>query len=433
MKWILAFALAFCVGLGTAQAQSADDQYVGIYGLIQQADTFAGNGQPGNALPLYVQAQAQLQRFQKMYPAWDAEIVNYRLSDLTTKIAALQAQAPSASTASATSTNAVAGTPAPAPATDQVQTLQAQLQAVQNENTALQAKLKEALSTEPAMVDSTELTKAQEQIRVLMKENDLLKVSATTAAKPAGDPQLLAQIAALRARVAADEAAPMPYSPEELALLQTGANSAPAATPPAPLAAADAALVTSAKQHFANHEFAAAEADYQKVLDRNPDNIYVLSDLATIEMQDNKLAAAEKHIQQALAQAPNDAYSLATLGKIKFTQAQYDDALTALTRAAQLDPNNPEVQNFLGLTYDHKGLRQPAENALRRAVELDPNYAPAQNNLAVVYLNENPPSPQLARWHYQKAIDAGQPHNPDVEKMLANDGAPVSAPASAAQ
>jgi len=97
-----------------------------------------------------------------------------------------------------------------------------------------------------------------------------------------------------------------------------------------------------------------------------------------------------------------------------------------LSRAAQLDPKNPEIQNYLGVTLSHKGLRQQAENALRQAIELNPDYAPAHNNLAVIYLNQDPPSPMLARWHYLKALDAGQPHNPDLEKMLDAKGAPAS-------
>jgi len=73
----------------------------------------------------------------------------------------------------------------------------------------------------------------------------------------------------------------------------------------------------------------------------------------------------------------------------------------------------------------HKGLRAQGETALRKAVQLNPNYAPAHNNLAVIYLAQDPPMPQLARWHYQKALAAGQPINPDLEKMLAEKGAPV--------
>jgi hypothetical protein len=43
----------------------------------------------------------------------------------------------------------------------------------------------------------------------------------------------------------------------------------------------------------------------------------------------------------------------------------------------------------------------------------------------VIYLSQTPALPQLARWHYQKALEAGQPHNPDLEKMLADKGAPL--------
>ena len=49
---------------------------------------------------------------------------------------------------------------------------------MQAENQSLQAKLKEALSSQPAAIDSGELAKAQEQIRVVDEQNDLLKTSA---------------------------------------------------------------------------------------------------------------------------------------------------------------------------------------------------------------------------------------------------------------
>ncbi|HEX7655096.1 MAG TPA: tetratricopeptide repeat protein, partial [Verrucomicrobiae bacterium] len=164
----------------------------------------------------------------------------------------------------------------------------------------------------------------------------------------------------------------------------------------------------------------------QKILERDENNGLALANLATIEMQEGKLDLAEKHITAAVAQSPDDAYNLSTLGFLKFRQDKYDEALDALSRAAKLDPNNPEIQNYLGVTLSHKGQRVPAETALRKSIALSPNYAPAHNNLAVIYLTQTPPMPQLARWHYQKALDAGQPHNPELEKMLADKGAPVA-------
>ena len=65
---------------------------------------------------------------------------------------------------------------------------------------------------------------------------------------------------------------------------------------------------------------------------------------------------------------------------------------------------------------------------MRKAIQLDPNYGEAHNNLAVIYLSQQPPQLELARWHYQKALDRGQPHNPELEKMLDAKGAMVNPP-----
>ena len=573
-----------------AQAQQeADEKYIAIYGVVQQAESLADTGDPKAALASLLDAQAQLQQFQKIYPNWNPGIISYRLDDLGKKIASIQGMMAAAAAA------ATAAEPTNTVSSSQVQQLTAeeanlrtQLQSVQTENATLQAKLKEALSTQPAAIDSGELAKAQEQIRGLMKENDLLKSStelekstnqlsvlrqqlanalenysaeekraqqlvdentalqrdlkraggqestavdllrsendrlkaqltslqsaandATAAGELAAklkaantqitslqttvtvvtlekgalenkvkqlsaevetlraanlegrihdlveqrdelakqladasrknprrgaDQQLAAltnEMLSLRARLAVDEAKPVPYTADELALFRETPPE-PTTTPPKrsvhELPSGSAELVASAQRHFSNHEFDAAEADYQKILDRDQNNGLILANLATIELQENKLDEAEKHIKAAIAQSPDDAYNLSTLGYLKFREEKFDDALDVLSKAAKIDPNNPEIQNYLGVTLSHKGLRVQAETALRKAIQINPLYAPAHNNLAVVYLNQTPPMPLLARWHYQKAVAAGQPRNPDLEKLLADKGAPVDVP-----
>ena len=130
------------------------------------------------------------------------------------------------------------------------------------------------------------------------------------------------------------------------------------------------------------------------------------------------LDQAEMRLKQALASAPNDAYSLSILGYLKFRQEKYDDALDVLSRAAELDPRNAEIQNYLGVILSQKGMRSAAETAFRKAIQLQPNYGSAHNNLAVIYLSQQPPFVDLARWHYQKALAAGHPPNPELEKLL---------------
>ena len=580
MKLFPATLLLLLALLATAQAQQlADEKYIGIYNLIQEADTLVSSGHPGDALAVFETAQEQLQRLQKQFPNWSPNVVNYRLTDLTQKITAINRQIPApkvtATAAGKPSENAT--TPA-APA----ETLQSQLQAAQEVIANLQARLKEALTAQPAMVDATELTRAQEQIRWLMKENELLKVTRLQAQKavvadtnalakvrqelaaatmkysaelalaaklaaeneklqaslaaatatnaetlaglnrenaklkdritalqvapknaraPSPSPAELAdarsqiatlkaatatsaqekesleiklrkqadefesqrkefrqqlaaakkqkptpntsattaQLAALaeeakilRSRVSVAESKPVPYSAQELAMFKQDApataNPEPLQRPIQQLPAGSAELVASAQRHFANREFDQAQADYLKILNRDQNNGLVLANLATIELQQGKLADAEKHILAAIAQNPDDPYNLSTLGYLKFRQEKYDDACNVLSRAAEIDAHNPEIQNYLGVTLSHKGLRPQAEAALRRAIQLAPNYAPAHNNLAVIYLSQENPVPALARWHYQKAIDLGQPRNPELEKMLADKGAPVAAP-----
>jgi tetratricopeptide (TPR) repeat protein len=544
-----------------ARAQDTpDDQYVIIYSLMQQADGLENSGEPRQALAQYVETQAELQRFQKIFPDWHPNIIAFRLNYLADKIAEISAEAPVTNPPPAT----VAATPgAVASAADadlesQLSALHEQVAQLQTDNTTLQAKLREALTPSPTMIDSSELVKAQGQIQSLTKENDLLKVSlsqsqtaATTgfdaatlaqlrrqlteanqklaqqteradklalenqalqarvqlllaSASSAGalreenellrrqlaelrpvatdmpstadldselarlraqlaalqsaaevdwlekaalenrlerfqtapplqpaNGELAGQIKTLRARLAVDEAQVVPYTPEELALFKQSApqlvaapesNSDATDEPPADTLV----LVAEAQRDFSSRQFDRAEAAYLEILRRDEYNPLTLANLATIEINLNKLDDAEKYIRQALAQNPNDAYNLSVLGHLQFLQAKYDAALDTLGRAAGLDPQNAQIQNYLGVVLAQKGLRKQAETALRKALQLDPDYGDAHNNLAVIYISQNPPMAELARWHYQKALEAGQPRNPDLEKMLAEKGVPVN-------
>ena len=656
MKFLCIASLLFAGMLFTARAQQeADDKYISIYGLIQQADGLATTGDPGEAAAAFGDAQNQLQQFKNEFPNWNPNIVSFRLDQIADKLAELksradmvanarksvQAAAKPVAVAAPTVAATVAASTAPpenSQLSSEVDNLRTQLQVAQAANDIWQAKLKEALAVQPAAIDPRELEKAQEKIRSLMKEIDLLKVGPAMASQQKVETQFItnfntvfitntipamsagvhistvyvtnvvtnfnsvaavdanalemaqldraaavrnfndehdraekladelerlrqnpasatnddavvaglraeneslktqlatlraassttnsddttaaelklsrALVAALRsqAEVAALEkaalqnqlqelsaatnatvntadyearirdltaerealmakleqankqgsggnstdataqisklndevgmlrsqlsvltAASVAYAPEELALLK---SAMPAAANPdaekksiAEMPAGTAELVASAQAHFAAQQFDAAEADYLKILDRDQNNGIALANLATIELQQGKLDDAEKHITAALAQTPDDAYNLSTLGYLKFRQEKYDDALKALSHAEQIDPNNPEIENYLGVTLSHQGQRKAAETALRRAIQLNPNYAPAHNNLAVIYLSQTPPLAELARWHYQKALDNGQPRNADLEKMLADKGAPVT-------
>lgn len=230
----------------------------------------------------------------------------------------------------------------------------------------------------------------------------------------------------MRARLDVFQARAVPYSAEELALFK---QSSP---PPAPIAAdspagkkksqqlpaGTGALAAEAQRHFAAREFAQAEAKYQDILRQDEKNSVTLANLARVQIENHRFDEAEKNIQLALTAAPDDGYSLFILGYLKLQQEKYDEALDPLSRAVKVNPNSAEIQNCLGVTLSHQGLRGPAETAFRKAIQSDPAYGNAHNNLAVMYAGQTPPLVELARWHYQKAIAAGQPKNADLEKLL---------------
>ncbi len=558
MKHFVWFAiLTFALSRPALGQENPDDQYIIIYGLMQQADSLENNGEPQQALTEFQEARADLEKFQTVYPDWNPTIVSFRLKYLTDKISGLTAQFPATNAPAVARTNVASTTGAmtasPSDLQAEVNSLKLEVQQLETANQLLQDKLKEALSAQPASADVQELAQAQEQVRSLMKENDLLRASVSGNTNNAmGQTELLnvqqaladakqnlaeqkdradrlatenqslksqlqsgmagadamkalqeenamlkqqvaqlqagggavtestelaqarAQIAALqsdadvnelekealeerlqryqsgqpnsmsainsaeisklRARLAVDEAQAVPYSPEELALFKSPpptpeTNAVAAATnavSPAESSPDVSLLEAEAQTYFDNHDYKNAETDYEKILQQDKNNAGALANLAAIELEENRLNAAETHLKSALAINPNDAFTLSTYGYLEFREQKYDEALDALSRAAKLDPQNAEVENYLGVTLSHKGLREQAETALRKAVELDPDYGAAHNNLAVIYLNQDPPLVELARWHYEKAVQDGQPRNADLEKMLANKGAPVS-------
>ena len=75
MKCFAALAvLLLMVILSPARAQkSPDDQYVIIYALMQQADTFENSGDLHQALADYVEARNELEKFQKVFPGSESE------------------------------------------------------------------------------------------------------------------------------------------------------------------------------------------------------------------------------------------------------------------------------------------------------------------------------------------------------------------------
>ena len=88
--WIM---LALLLTLCAARADGPDDDYLNIYGIIEQADALNASGKTSQAHAKYTEAARALMQFQRDNPTWNTRTVSYRLTYLTEKAAATSAKA----------------------------------------------------------------------------------------------------------------------------------------------------------------------------------------------------------------------------------------------------------------------------------------------------------------------------------------------------
>jgi tetratricopeptide (TPR) repeat protein len=177
-------------------------------------------------------------------------------------------------------------------------------------------------------------------------------------------------------------------------------------------------VAAKATSLYNEKKFDDAAAAYEQILAKYPQSIYALSNLGVVRFQQQKYPEAEKPLREAIRVAPNDAFSHSVLGIVLVQQEKYDDAIQVLSRAVALDPNDAKTRNYLGISSSRKGLQEAAEQECRKAIELDDSYGDAHFNLAVIYATQNPPSKELAKRHYNRALELGVPKDAELEKLL---------------
>jgi Tfp pilus assembly protein PilF len=350
------------------------------------------------------------------------------------ELTALKAARPAETPTEAPATTATTA-PAEAPVADATKAIMEERDRLKEELAARSKDLAdaEAHHNEELLSVRTALQQAEQRRDELEKQ-----LAAGAPAQPARDataaqPESAAvadRLEQLQARVAVLEANTVPYTSEELAILKLPPSHQVAEPPkPAPQArhvhsikdlpaGAGALWKEALTATTVDHNYDLAEQKFNEVLRLDPNNVYVLAYLANAQFAAGHLQDCEKSVERALAVEPDDAGSLYLLGVLRYRQNRLDDALDALSLSAKYNPTNSATQNFLGCVLADKGLRTAAETALRKAVQTDPDYAEAHFNLAVVYVGNQPPSLELARWHYKKSLVLGHARSEMLEKLL---------------
>ncbi len=169
---------------------------------------------------------------------------------------------------------------------------------------------------------------------------------------------------------------------------------------------------------FDKGNFEGAREAYLRVLKIEPNNLAALVNLGAAEYRLGHYDDSERLLRRALQIKADNATAWLNLGILYVDRNDPMRALAAMAQAVVYAPKDPVARNYLGVAAGRNRWFDAAEAELRRAIELRPDYADAHFNLAVFCLERTPPAKELARRHYQRAIELGAGRDALIEKAL---------------
>ena len=117
----------------------------------------------------------------------------------------------------------------------------------------------------------------------------------------------------------------------------------------------------------------AAEADFLKALEFEPNQPYVLNYLGYSWVDKGlNLDKARRMIETAVKLRPNDGYIVDSLGWALYRMGDFEEAVSELERAVELRPEDPIINDHLGDAYWKVGRRAEARFQWHRALSLKP-------------------------------------------------------------
>ena len=162
----------------------------------------------------------------------------------------------------------------------------------------------------------------------------------------------------------------------------------------------------------------AAQWNYQKVLEMEPENRIALQRLGIIAANLGNDQDTIKYLQRAFRQDPDDPDTLFALGYSLIRQSEPDWAVSMLARAVALNPKNPDIARTYGMALATLGWTQAAEIQLEKAYNLKKEDAEAPLALAILLGSSKPPRIDEAKKWYQIALQNGAQHDPGLDAVL---------------
>ncbi len=177
-------------------------------------------------------------------------------------------------------------------------------------------------------------------------------------------------------------------------------------------------LARKAADAFAKRDWDAARAAYKEMLTVDDKNALAWANLGAVEQQSGRTKDAIECFEQSVKRNPAVAQSWNALGLLYTEKGDTYLAISMFTRAIHEDPMDARAHNYLAIACRALSWHTAAESELLRAIELNPQYGIAHFNLALLYVDQKPPSVELAKRSYQKALVLGVEKDEILERRL---------------
>jgi tetratricopeptide (TPR) repeat protein len=166
-------------------------------------------------------------------------------------------------------------------------------------------------------------------------------------------------------------------------------------------------------------KYAEAIDEYKKALEKDPEQPYVLANMADAMSKLDKNDEALQAYQKAIALKPDDAAMYTNMGVLLGKMGKTAESQEAFKKAASMNPGSAGQNLYnLGATLVNSGKTAEAADAFKQAIAADPNFAEAYYQLGLC-LSGNPTTIPDAIKALQKYVQIGQkPDEVEVAKQL---------------
>ncbi|MBD3184379.1 tetratricopeptide repeat protein [Candidatus Poribacteria bacterium] len=150
-------------------------------------------------------------------------------------------------------------------------------------------------------------------------------------------------------------------------------------------------------------KFSEAIEQFEKALEKNPNNHFALSHLAHIYFQEGNIDESSRLIDMSLKLNPENPFAHSVKGEILFKENKLEESARIFEEILNLNPEDIYAYSKLGVIYRKLGRIQEAESILNRGLELSPNDSALHHALGDVYAWKK--EDEKAIEEYQKAVE----------------------------